>query len=89
MRNNSLRSSSTILYWASKIILHIHSDAVYPVATGARPREAGYLYLGNDTNNKQIINVAKIIKGVMMSSAVEAEIIGTLYIIWTQVNYYH
>ena len=64
------------------MILHNHSDATYLVATGARSRAAGYTYLGNDINNKQIINgpisiIAKIIKGVM-SSAAEAEI-GALY----------
>ena len=71
-----------ILYRASDTILHNHSDAAYLVATGARARAAGYTYLGNDQDNKQIINgpisiIAKIIKGVM-SSAVEAEI-GALY----------
>ena len=60
------------------MILHNHSDAAYLVTKGARSRAAGYTYLGNDTNNKQIINgpisiIAKTIKGVM-SSAAEAEI---------------
>ena len=64
------------------MILHNHSDAVYLVATGARSKTAGYTYLGNDLNNKQIINrpisiIAKIIKGVM-SSAAKNEI-GALY----------
>ena len=73
---------AVVLYQASDMILHNHSDAAYLVATGARSRAAGYTYLGNDMNNKQIINgpisiVAKIIKGVM-SSAAEAEI-GALY----------
>ena len=66
------------------MVLYNHSDATYLVATGARPRVAGYIYLGNDKDNNQIINglipiIAKIIKGVMlMSSATEAEI-GALY----------
>ena len=64
------------------MILHNHSDEAYLVATGVRLRAAGYTYLGNDTNNKQIINgpisiIAKIIKGVM-SSAAEVDI-GALY----------
>ena len=65
------------------MILHNHSaDDAYLVATGARSRAAGYTYLGNNTNSKQIINgpisiIAKIIKEVM-SSAAKAEI-GTLY----------
>ena len=65
------------------MILHNHSDTAHLVATGARSRAAGYTYLGNDTNNKQIINgpisiMAKIIKGVVSSAAEEAEI-GALY----------
>ena len=68
----------TVKYRVSDMMLHNHSDAAYLVATGARSRATGYTYLGNDTNNKQIINgpisiIAKIIKGVM-SSAAEAEI---------------
>ena len=76
---------AVVLYRASDMILHNHSDAAYKVATGARSRSraSGYMYLGNDMNNTQIINrpisiIAKIIKGVM-SSAVEAEIGGSPY----------
>ena len=66
---------ATVLYRASNMILYNHSDAAYLVATGARSRAAGYTYLGNDLNNKQIINgpvliIAKIIKGVMSSAAI-------------------
>ena len=73
---------ATVLYRASDMMLHNNSDAAYIIATGARSRAAVYTYLGNDTNNKQIINgpisiIAKIIKGVM-SSAAEVEI-GALY----------
>ena len=61
---------ATVIYQASDIILHNHSDAAYLVATGSRSRAAGYTYLGNDLNNKQTINglisiIAKLIKGVM------------------------
>ena len=71
-----------VLYRASDMILHNHSDAAYLVATGARSRAAEYTYLGNDQDNKQIINgpisiIATIIQGVI-SSAAEAEI-GALY----------
>ena len=63
------------------MILHNYSDTAYLVASGARSRAAGYTYLGNDINNKQIINspisIVAIIIGVM-SSAAEAEI-GALY----------
>ena len=46
------------------MILHNHSDAAYLIATGARSRAAGYSYLGNDIDNKQIINgpISKIVK---------------------------
>ena len=69
---------AVVLYRASDMILHNHSDAAYLVATGARSRAAGYTYLGNEINNTQIINgsisiIAKIRKGVM-SSAAKAEI---------------
>ena len=69
---------AVVLYPASNMILHNHSDAACLGATGARSRSAGYTYLGNDTNNKQIINrlisiIAKIFKRVMFSAA-EAEI---------------
>ena len=62
--------------------LRNRSDTAYLVATGVRSRAAGFMYLGNDTNNKQIINgpisiIVKIINGVMFSAA-EAEI-GTLH----------
>ena len=82
------RLEVTVLYRASNMMLHNHSDAAYLIATGARSRAAEYTYLGNNTNNKQIINIpisiiAKIIKGVM-SSAAEAEI-GALYMNTRQV----
>ena len=69
---------ATVLYRASDMILHNHSDAAYLVATQARSRAAGYTFCGNKLHNKQIINgpisiIAKIIKGVM-SSAAEAEV---------------
>ena len=65
----------TVLYGASDMILHNQLDAAYLVATGSRSRLAGYTYLGNNMNNKQIINgpisiIARIIKGVMSSAAV-------------------
>ena len=63
-----------LYHQASNMILYNYSDVAYLVATGARSRAVGYMYLGNDTNNKQIINgpisiIAKIIKGVMSSFA--------------------
>ena len=73
---------AVVLYQASDMILHNHSDAAYLVATGARSRASEYTYLGNNPTNTQITNglisiIAKIIKGVM-SLAAESEI-GALY----------
>ena len=45
-------SEAVVLYRASSMILHNHSDTAYLVATGARSRAAGYTYLGNDMNNR-------------------------------------
>ena len=69
---------TVLIYRASDMILHNHSDAAYLVATGARSRAAGYTYFGNNSNKQQIINgpisiIAKIIK-MVVSSAAEAEI---------------
>ena len=47
---------ATVLYQASNMILHNHSDIAYLVAIRSRSRVDGYTYLGNDTDNKQIIN---------------------------------
>ena len=74
---------AVVLYRASNMILHNHSDASsYLVTPRVRSRTAGYTYLRNNIKNKQIINglisiIAKKIKGVM-SSAAETEI-GALY----------
>ena len=58
--------NAVVLYRASDMMLHNHSDTAYLAATGARSRTAKYTYFGNDTNDKQIINgpisiIAKII----------------------------
>ena len=59
------------------MVLHNHSDATYLVAIKAKSRAGGYTYLGNNENNKQIINgpiaiIVKLIK-VVMASAAETE----------------
>jgi hypothetical protein len=71
-----------IIFRASDMVIHNHSDAAYLVASEARSRAGGYTFMGNHRNNPQIINgaisvIAKIIKSVM-SSAAEAEI-GALF----------
>ena len=75
---SSLHREATVLFRASDMILHNHSDAACLVASNARSRAGGYTFLGNRNNNKQIHNgpitiLAKVIKHVMASAA-EAEI---------------
>jgi hypothetical protein len=74
--------TATLRYQASDMILHIYSDAAYLTEPDARSRAGGHHYLGNlpgkpNILNGPILNISKVIKGVM-SSAAEAEI-GALY----------
>ena len=67
-------------YWASDMILKIHSDAGYLNADGSRSRVGGHFYLGNlpgkpEIYNGAIENPTGILK-VLVSSAAEAEIGG-------------
>jgi hypothetical protein len=71
-----------IIFRASDMVLHNHSDAAFLVASEARSRAGGFTYMGNHQGRPQIINgaisvIAKIIKPVM-SSAAEAEV-GALF----------
>ena len=73
---------ATLRYHASDMILHIHSDASYLTEPEARSRAGGHHYLGNLPGkpiiiNGPIVNISKVIKGVM-SSAAEAEL-GALF----------
>ena len=64
------------------MVLAVHSDASYLSEPKARSRAGGHHYLSNDSkippNNRAVLNVAQIIKAVMLSAA-EAEI-GALFI---------
>jgi len=66
-----------VRFWASGMILNIHSDASYLSEYYAKSRAAGHHYLGNLNDpvfdNGTILTVSSIIKHVM-SSASEAEI---------------
>jgi hypothetical protein len=69
---------ATIRYYASYMILHIHSDASYLSVSNARCRLRGLFFLGNkppeqDTLNGSILNVAAVIKNVVASAA-ESEV---------------
>ena len=67
---------ATIRFYASDMILKIHSDASYLSEPKARSRVGGHFYLGNlqepDINNGAIHTVCGILKHVT-SSATEAE----------------
>jgi hypothetical protein len=72
------RPDATIRYHASDMIFHIHSDASYLSVSNARSRLGGLFFLGNkspeqDTLNGSILNVAFIIKNVVVSTA-ESEV---------------
>ena len=75
--------AATLRYRASDMILHIHSDASYLTEPEARSRAGGHHFLGNLPGkpiflNGPILNISKVLKGVM-SSAAEAEI-GALFL---------
>jgi hypothetical protein len=69
---------ATIRYYASDMILHIHSDASYLSASNARSRLGGLFFCGDKspqqyTLNGSILNVASVIKNVVASAA-ESEV---------------
>jgi hypothetical protein len=47
-----------IIFRASDMVLHNHSDAAYLVASEARSRAGGFTYMGNHQRRPQIINVS-------------------------------
>jgi hypothetical protein len=64
----------TIRYHVSDMILHIHSDASYLSVSNARSCLGGLFFLGNkspeqDMLNGFILNIASIIKNVVVSAA--------------------
>jgi hypothetical protein len=67
-----------IRFYASDMILHIHSDASYLSVSQARSRLGGLFYLGYNPPNENklngsILNVASVIKNVVASAA-ESEV---------------
>jgi hypothetical protein len=74
--------NAIVTYRASNMVLAIHSDASYLSEPKARSRAGGHFYLSqhgtNPPNNGAVLNVAKVIKAVMLSAA-EAEL-GALFI---------
>jgi hypothetical protein len=73
---------ATLCYRASDLILHIHSDAACVNETKARSHVGGHHFLGdraspiNQPNNPAILNIAKILKHAVSSTA-EAEVWAT------------
>jgi hypothetical protein len=75
-------SEASICYCASKMALHIHSDASYLSVPKGRSCAGGHLYLGSAStsstpmlNNGAVLTISGILKHVM-SSAAEAEVAG-------------
>jgi hypothetical protein len=61
---------ATIIYHASDMILHIHSDASYLSVSNSRSRLGGQFFFGNkyseqETLNGSILNVSSVIKNMV------------------------
>lgn len=79
---------ATILFKASDMILHIHSDASYLSEPKARSRAGGFFYLSDNMDPSQLgtatpmlngaIHILSSILGNVMASATEAEV-GALF----------
>jgi hypothetical protein len=74
---------AVLRYRASDMILHVYSDASYLTEPEAHSCAGGHHYLGNlpgkpSLLNGPILNVSKVLKGVMLSAS-EVEI-GALYL---------
>lgn len=69
--------NAILIFYASDMVLKVHTDASYLSEQNARSRIAGHFYLGNKPllkmcNNGAVLNVSTILK-VVVSSAAEAE----------------
>jgi hypothetical protein len=74
----AIHPNATIIYHASDMILHIHSDASYLSVSHARSRLGGLFFCGDnspkeDNLNGSILDVAPVIKNVVASEA-ESEV---------------
>ena len=76
------QEEAAIAYHASDMVLACHSDASYLSEPGSRSQAGGNFFMSSNAampaNNGAVLNVAQIIKAVMLSAA-EAEI-GATYI---------
>jgi hypothetical protein len=76
------QEEAILTYCTSKMVLAIHSDALYLSEPKARSRAGGHMFMaGNEEipfNNGAVLNISQIIRAVI-SSAEEAEL-GALFI---------
>jgi hypothetical protein len=76
------QEEAILTYQASKMVLAIHSNALYLSKPKARSRAGGHMFMAGSEeipiNNGAVLNISQIIKAVM-SSAAEAEL-GALFI---------
>jgi hypothetical protein len=76
------QEEAILTYCASKMVLAIHSDALYLFKPKACSRAGGHMFMaGNEEipfNNGAVLNISQIIRAVM-SSAADAEL-GALFI---------
>ena len=83
------QEEAVLTYYASSMVVAVHSDASYLSEPNARSRAGGHFFMSNDStvpqNNGAVLNIAHIIKHVM-SSATEAELAG-LYIMAREAVY--
>ena len=73
---------ATLRFKASKLILHIDSDAAYLVAPNAKSRIAGYFYLGDGTKSTDLnaaIHIECCLLKHVVASAAEAETGGVFH----------
>jgi hypothetical protein len=75
----AMQEDTVLSYHASNVVLEVHSNASYLSKPKAQSRAGGHFFLSSDTtvppNNGAILNIANIIKNVMLS-ATEAELAG-------------
>ena len=78
----ALQPQTGVTYYASNMVLAIHSDASYLSELKARSCAGGHFFMSSNTeypaNNGAVLTIAQIIKAVM-SSATEAEI-GAMFV---------
>ena len=79
-----------IRYYASYMILNVHSNASYLTEAGSRSRAGAHIFLSKDDpiscHNMPVLTISQIIKYVMASAA-KAEL-ASLYITACELSHY-